>query len=86
MANHELLNNISHKDLRVIADRSLDLGDNTPTVLAFPNEFRQLQSEFPICFVKIPTQDNSIVPQSSDLKMMKTYFLSMVIGGRNMSH
>ena len=54
MANHELLNNISHRDLRVIADRSLDLGDNTPTVLAFPNEFRQLQSEFPICFCKDP--------------------------------
>ena len=54
MVAHELLNNISHKDLRILTERSLDLGDNIPSILAFPNEFRQLQADFPICFCKDP--------------------------------
>ena len=54
MVTHELLNNISHKDLRILTERSLDLGDNIPSILAFPNEFRQLQADFPICFCKDP--------------------------------
>ena len=54
MVTHELLNNISHKDLRILTERSLDLGDNIPSILVFPNEFRQLQADFPICFCKDP--------------------------------
>jgi hypothetical protein len=52
MANHVLLNNVEHKDLRIIATRSAELGDNVMSVLTFPNEFRNIQSHYPIVFRK----------------------------------
>ncbi|MGB0473537.1 MAG: SapC family protein [Porticoccaceae bacterium] len=52
MANHVLLDNINHKDLKIISKRSADLGDNIPSVVTFPFEFRDIQTHFPICFCK----------------------------------
>lgn len=52
MANHVLLDNINHKDLKIISKRSADLGDNIPSVVTFPFEFRDIQTNFPICFCK----------------------------------
>ncbi len=50
MANHVLLNNIQHKDLRVITRFSAAYGDNIGSTLTFPTEFADVQKEYPIFF------------------------------------
>lgn len=52
MSNHQLLDNITHKNLRVITDRSAWYGDDIAATLIFPLEFRRVQSEYPIAFQK----------------------------------
>ncbi len=52
MAQHALLNNIDHADLRVITDHAAAFGDDTMCALTFPAEFRNLQAEYPIFFYK----------------------------------
>ena len=52
MSNHVLLNNADHKDLRVIAKRSVEYGDNVMLAATFPAEFRNLQAHYPIVFRK----------------------------------
>lgn len=52
MANHVLLDNINHKDLKIITKRSADLGDSIPSLVTFPFEYRDIQTNFPICFCK----------------------------------
>lgn len=52
MADYQALNNISHKDLRVITRRSAAFGDNVNLALTFPTEFADVQREFPILFQK----------------------------------
>ncbi len=54
MANHVLLNNIDHKDLRIITTRAAHYGDNVMCALTFPGEFRSLQAHYPIFFRKHP--------------------------------
>lgn len=54
MANYQLLNNIDHKDLRIIIDRSPELGDDVWYAATFPSEFRNVQRHYPIFFVKDP--------------------------------
>lgn len=49
---NELLNNITHKDLRVITKRGAEWGDATMSCLATPDEFRNLQAHYPIVFQK----------------------------------
>lgn len=50
MARYELLNNITHKDLRVATRFGREFGDETGMVPAFPTEFAELQREYPIFF------------------------------------
>lgn len=50
MPRHELLNNVAHKDLRVITRFGQGLGDVAGTVPAFPTEFAELQREYAIFF------------------------------------
>ncbi|WP_295802888.1 SapC family protein [uncultured Microbulbifer sp.] len=52
MTNAVLLNNVEHRDLRVITERSADLGDDAWYALTFPLEFRALQGHYPIFFQK----------------------------------
>jgi hypothetical protein len=52
MPKHVMLNNIAHKDLRVITRRAAEFGDNVGTVMAVPTEFAELQREYPIFFRK----------------------------------
>jgi hypothetical protein len=52
MAKFELLNNVDHKDLRVITSRSKELGDNVWYVPTFTHEFRNVQKYYPIFFTK----------------------------------
>jgi hypothetical protein len=54
MARHVLLNNVDHKDLRVITGRSADYGDAVMFAMTFPAEFRNLQAHYPIVFRKAP--------------------------------
>jgi hypothetical protein len=55
MARHELLNNIDHRDLKVISDKSPKLGDNVMYALIYPFEFRAVQADYPIFFGKDAT-------------------------------
>jgi hypothetical protein len=52
MTNPVLLNNIDHKDLRVVTDHSAGYGDDVMFALTFPAEFRTLQAHYPIVFRK----------------------------------
>jgi hypothetical protein len=52
MARYELLNNVAHKDLRVLTRFGRELGDEIGMVVAFPTEFAELQREYPIFFRK----------------------------------
>lgn len=52
MANNALLNNVEHKDLRVITTRGADYGDNLMFAVTFPAEFRNVQAHYPIVFRK----------------------------------
>lgn len=54
MSKIELLNNVDHKDLRVITTRSAQYGDNQWYTPTFPHEFRNLQRFYPIVFTKNP--------------------------------
>jgi SapC protein len=49
-----MLNNVAHKDLRVIRRFGAQFGDNVPTVLTFPTEYADVQREYPIFFRKDP--------------------------------
>ena len=53
-AKRVLLNNIDHKDLRVIAGHSATFGDSVNQVLVFPTEYEELAREYPIFFRKGP--------------------------------
>ena len=57
MARHVLLNNVDHKNLRVITRRGAQSGDNYGNVVVFPTEYRELQREYPIFFRKDPGGD-----------------------------
>lgn len=46
----ELLNNISHKDLRIITERGAQWGDDVMSCPVTPDEFRSLQPHYPILF------------------------------------
>lgn len=52
MSKLELLNNIDHKDLRIITAQGAQYGDNVMTALTFAQEFRNLQAHYPIVFFK----------------------------------
>jgi hypothetical protein len=52
MANTVLLNNVDHKDLRVITARGAHYGDDVMAALTFPAEFRNIQAHYPIVFRK----------------------------------
>ena len=52
MANHVLLNNVDHKDLRIITERSAKFGDNVQFGMTFSWEFRSVQAHYPIFFSK----------------------------------
>jgi hypothetical protein len=50
MSRHEIVDNATHRDLRVLADHSAELGDGVMACLIVPDEFRMAQAEFPIVF------------------------------------
>lgn len=54
MANHALLNNIEHSDLRVITQRGDEYDDNLWFTPTFVDEIRSVQAHYPIVFHKNP--------------------------------
>jgi hypothetical protein len=52
MTHSVLLDNVNHKDLRVITQRGAAWGDGLMSAVAFPVEFRNLQAHYPIVFQK----------------------------------
>ena len=50
MARHVLLDNVTHKDLKIVTNRSERYGDNVICTAVFPIEFTQLLKEYPIVF------------------------------------
>jgi hypothetical protein len=52
MSKTVLLNNVDHKDLRVITRRGAQFGDAVMSAQTFPAEFRDLQAHYPIVFRK----------------------------------
>lgn len=50
MTRPALLDNVTHRQLRIHTERSAALGDARHCALALPVEFRQLQAHFPIVF------------------------------------
>ncbi|WP_310389372.1 SapC family protein [Roseateles sp.] len=50
MQNPQLLDNITHKDLRIITRRGAEWGDARMSCVATPDEFRRLQVHYPIVF------------------------------------
>jgi hypothetical protein len=49
-----MLNNVTHKELRVITRYAAEFGDNVGSVLTFPTEYGDIQREYPIFFRKDP--------------------------------
>lgn len=56
----QLLNNIQHKDLRIITRRGAPWGDDVMSAPATPDEFRKLQAHYPIVFQ--PDGQGSFLP------------------------
>jgi len=52
MANHVLLNNIEHQDLKIITEKSEKYGNNTMYSVVYPFEFKHVQADYPIFFHK----------------------------------
>jgi len=52
MTNHVLLNNVDHKDLKVVAARSAKYGDSIQFSATFFWEFRSIQADYPVFFRK----------------------------------
>jgi hypothetical protein len=62
MTRHVMLNNVAHKDLRVITRHGAEFGDSVGSVPTFPTEFGDVQREYPIFFRQDPaTGDYSAV-------------------------
>jgi hypothetical protein len=52
MNRHVLLDNVTHKDLRVIRDYAKVPGYDVNVARVFPSEFIQLQTEYPLFFIR----------------------------------
>jgi len=54
MANHDILNNKNHKDLKVITHFDEKFSEKINSALIFPNEIKEAQRDYPILFIKNP--------------------------------
>ena len=52
MTNHVMLDNVTHKDLRVVRDYARVPGYDVSAARVFPSEFMQLQTEYPLFFIR----------------------------------
>jgi len=61
MTKHVILNNVEHKDLKIITRRSEELGDDVMYAHIYPFEFRHIQADYPIVFAR-DDENNSYYP------------------------
>jgi len=54
MANHDILDNKNHKDIKVTTHFNDEFSENTNSALIFPNEIKEAQHDYPILFIKNP--------------------------------
>jgi len=54
MANHDILDNKNHKDIKVITHFDNDFSEKTNSALIFPTEVKEAQRDYPILFIKNP--------------------------------
>lgn len=76
MPNFALLNNVAHKNLRIIRDYALAYGDNEMVAVTFPQEFRTIQNEYPIFFQKNPETGKFVSVALMGLRQHENLFLS----------
>ena len=76
MPNFALLNNVAHKNMRVIRENSLRYGDSDMSVVTFPQEFRAIQNEYPIFFQKNNETGKFIPIALTGLRQNENLFLS----------
>ncbi|MFC3117043.1 SapC family protein [Cellvibrio fontiphilus] len=76
MPNFALLNNIDHKNLRVIREYFPQYGDGEMSVVTFPQEFRAIQNEYPIFFKKDPETAKFMSVALLGLRQHENLFLS----------
>lgn len=76
MPNFALLNNVAHKNMRVIRENSLQYGDSDMSVVTFPQEFRAIQNEYPIFFQKNNETGKFIPIALTGLRQNENLFLS----------
>src|SRR5690606_31379454 len=50
MTDHAILTSEAHGDLRIRTERGAELGDAVMSAIVVPDEFRQVQNEYPILF------------------------------------
>jgi hypothetical protein len=60
MTQQALLNNVHHKDLRIVTQRAARYGDDIMGAPTFPAEFRNIQAHYPIVFHR--TGEGEFVP------------------------
>ncbi|NQZ10962.1 MAG: SapC family protein [Algicola sp.] len=75
MTNHVVLDNISHKDLKVITTRSEAYGDGVNFTTVMPSELRQLQSDFPLFLRKTPDSQSWEIIALLGLEQNENLFL-----------
>ncbi|WP_323815703.1 SapC family protein [Cellvibrio sp. NN19] len=76
MPNFALLNNVAHKNMRVIRENGLRYGDSDMSVVTFPQEFRAIQNEYPIFFQKNNETGKFIPIALTGLRQNENLFLS----------
>ncbi len=81
MARIELLDNLSHKDLRINPSFSAKLGDNIASTITFITEFAEVQKEYPILFRKDPENDVYQAVVLFGIQRDENLFLSNGSGG-----
>ncbi len=57
MSKHAILNSADHNRVRVRPERSSELGDAVMCCVTFPDEFRNVQNQYPILFQLSPDRD-----------------------------
>lgn len=76
MANHVLVNNVDHKDIKINNQRHEKFGDNIWYTQTFPLEFRSVQAYYPIFFIKNPQTAKFLPVSLFGFKNDENLFLS----------
>jgi hypothetical protein len=75
MPNHAPLDNVTHKDLRVLMRHGAQFGDNVGSCVTFPTEFGDIQREYPILFRKDSTSGEYMAVALLGLQADENLFL-----------